>query len=114
MPFIDSKVSCKVTPDKEEVLKAALGQLISTIPGKSETFLMVGFNDEYPLYFGGQKLDKGAFIEIKIFGSASDDALEALTGKVCALYEKELGIPQNHIYIKYEFVDHWGWNGHNF
>lgn len=114
MPFIDSKISCKVTPDKQEVLKTALGQLISTIPGKSETFLMVGFNDEYPLYFGGQKLDKGAFVEIKIFGSASDDALEALTGKVCALYEKELGIPQNYIYVKYEFVDHWGWNGHNF
>lgn len=114
MPFIDSKISCSVTAEKQDQLKTALGKLISTIPGKSETFLMVGFDDEYPLYFGGKKLDKGAFVEVKIFGSASDDALDALTGKICSLYESELGIPQNCIYVKYEFVDHWGWNGHNF
>jgi len=114
MPFIDSKISCKVSVEKQDELKSALGKLISTIPGKSETFLMVGFNDEYPLYFGGKKLDKGAFVEVKIFGSTSDATLDALTGKICNLYEEELGIPQNCIYVKYEFVDHWGWNGHNF
>lgn len=114
MPFIDSKVTCKLSNAQKDLLKTKLGQLISTIPGKSETFLMVGFNDEYPLYFGGKELDKGAFIDVKIFGTASDSALEAFTAKICALYEEELGIPANAIYVKYEFATHWGWNGRNF
>lgn len=114
MPFIDSKISCSVSSEKEEVLKSELGKLISTIPGKSENFLMVGFNPDYSLFFGGKKLDKGAFVEVKLLGSAPAAALDTLTGQICALYEKELGIPQNCIYVKYEFVEHWGWNGHNF
>ncbi|MBE6023817.1 MAG: hypothetical protein E7231_11410 [Cellulosilyticum sp.] len=114
MPFIDSKVTTKLSDEQKDTLKTALGQLISTIPGKSESFLMVGFTDEYPLYFGGEKLDKGAFIEVKIFGSTSDSALETLTKQICELYKKELSIPPKSIYVKYEFVSHWGWNGHNF
>lgn len=114
MPFIDSKVTLKLSSNQKETLKTELGKLISTIPGKNESFLMVGFADEYPLYFAGQELEKGAFIEVKIFGTASDSALDALTGKICDLYEKELGIPPKHIYVKYEFATHWGWNGHNF
>ncbi len=114
MPFINSKITCKISETKEETLKAALGQIISTIPGKSESFLMVGFDDGYPLYFGGNKLDKGAFVEVKIFGSTSNDALSKLTSKICDLYEKELGIPPRNIYITYAFVEHWGWNGSNF
>ena len=114
MPFIDSKITTKLSATQKDTLKTELGKLISTIPGKSESFLMVGFSDEYPLYLGGQALDKGAFVEVKIFGSTSDDALESLTQKICALYEKELGIPPKAIYVKYEFATHWGWNNHNF
>ena len=114
MPYIDSKITLKLSEDQKEVLKTALGQIISTIPGKSENFLMVGFDDDYSLFFSGKKLEKGAFVEVKIFGSTSDSALEQVTSKICNLYEQELGIPKNAIYVKYEFVDHWGWNGHNF
>ena len=114
MPFIDSKISCKLSDTQKETLKTELGKLITIIPGKSENFLMVGFTDEYPLYFAGTKLDKGAFVDVKIFGSTSDAILEEVTTKICALYEKELGIPSNAIYVKYEFATHWGWNGHNF
>ena len=114
MPYIDSKITLKLSEEKKETLKTALGQIISTIPGKSENFLMVGFDDEYSLFFSGNKLDKGAFVEVKIFGSTSNEALEQVTAKICALYEKELGIPQNAIYVKYEFVNHWGWSGRNF
>lgn len=114
MPFIDSKITCKLSDVQKETLKTELGNLISIIPGKNENFLMIGFTEEYPLYFSGSKLDKGAFVDVKIFGSTSDAALEELTAKICALYEKELGIPPKAIYVKYEFSTHWGWNGHNF
>lgn len=114
MPFINSKISCQVNSEKQEILKTALGQIIATVPGKSETFLMVGFEDNYDLYFGGNKLDKGAFVEVKIFGSTSDDVLSKLTKQICDLYEKELGIAPDKLYVTYDFVNHWGWNGSNF
>lgn len=114
MPFIGSKVTVKISKEKEEVIKSELGKAITLIEGKSEKFLMVGFEDEYKLYFGGEKLEKGAFVEIKIFGKASNEEYENLTAKVCNIYNKELGIPKDKIYVKYEEIDHWGWNGTNF
>ncbi|CUU50841.1 MULTISPECIES: phenylpyruvate tautomerase MIF-related protein [Clostridium] len=114
MPFIGSKVSVKISKEKEEIIKKKLGEAIKLIPGKSETFLMVGFEDDYSLYFGGEKLEKGAFIEVKIFGKSSKDAYDALTAEICNIYEKELNIPQDKVYVKYEEVENWGWNGKNF
>ena len=46
MPFIDSKITVKVSDEKKEVLKAKIGKAVSII-GKPESFLMVGFEDEY-------------------------------------------------------------------
>ncbi|AGF59221.1 phenylpyruvate tautomerase PptA (4-oxalocrotonate tautomerase family) [Clostridium saccharoperbutylacetonicum] len=114
MPFIGSKVSVEISKEKEEIIKTKLGKAIELIPGKSETFLMVGFEDGYSLYFAGEKLEKGAFIEVKIFGKASKDAYANLTAEICKIYEEELEIPQNKIYVKYEEVSDWGWNGKNF
>jgi phenylpyruvate tautomerase PptA (4-oxalocrotonate tautomerase family) len=114
MPFIGSKVSVKLTKEKKQVIKEKLGKAIELIPGKSETYLMLGFEDEYSLYLGGNELDKGAFVEVKIFGKATKQDFDKLTGAICDIYEEELQIPKNKIYVKYEEVENWGWNGHNF
>jgi len=114
MPFIGSKITVKISKEKEEIVKKRLGEAIKLIPGKSETFLMIGFEDEYSLYLGGEKLDKGAFIEVKVFGKASKEAFSVLTKEICSIYEEELQIPQDKIYVKYEEVENWGWNGSNF
>ena len=103
MPFINSKVSVPLTDSEKETLKGKLGQAISLIPGKSESWLMVGFEDNYSLYF-----------KVKIFGGTTDEAYDKLTARLCQIYEEVLGIPQDKIYIKYEEVEHWGWNGANF
>lgn len=114
MPFINSKISFKITKEQEESIKCKLGKAIELIPGKSETWLMVGFEEEYTLYFKGIASEKIAYIEVKIFGGASDNAYDNLTTAICNIYEEELGIPKDKIYVKYEEVSHWGWNGSNF
>ena len=114
MPFINSKITTKLTKEKKELIKSKLGQIITNIPGKSEEWLMVGFEDEYSLYFRGKELEYGAFVEVKIFGKADKKDLEKVTTAICDLYEKELSIPQDCIYIKYEEVSNWGYNGFNF
>lgn len=114
MPFINSKVSVALTEEKKESIKTKLGQAISLIPGKSESWLMVGFEDQCSLYFRGAKEEKVAFVEVKIFGAASKSALGALTKAICDIYKEELGIDGDKVYVKYEEVSHWGWNGSNF
>lgn len=114
MPFIDSKVSVKVTKEQETELKSRLGQAISLIPGKSESWLMVGIEDEYHLYFRGEDGDPMAFIEVRIFGGPNRDAFEKMTAEITRIFGEVLGIAADHMYIKYSATTDWGWNGSNF
>ncbi len=114
MPFINTKVTVALTEDKKEKIKSELGRAISIIPGKSESWLMVGFEDNYDLYFKGNNAAPSAFVEVKIFGSATHSAYNSLTEKICEIMSDNLAIPQDRIYVKYEEVSEWGWNGSNF
>ncbi len=113
MPFIDSKISVAVAPEKKEIIKAEFGRLMSVL-GKSETYLMVGIDDNYDLWMGGNKIEKGAYVSVSLLGNASSDAYEKLTGKICELFENELNIPGSSVYVTYHPVSDWGWNGSNF
>ena len=113
MPFIDSKITVKVSEEQKEVLKAKIGKAVSII-GKPESFLMVGFEDDYTLYFAGNKLEKGVYVSVDVFGSVSSAAADKMTAKICEIYETELGIPGNKIYVEYRGTGDWGWNGRNF
>ncbi|MBP3273955.1 MAG: hypothetical protein J6L93_03015, partial [Butyrivibrio sp.] len=66
MPFIDSKVSVKVTPKQRKELKERLGQAISLLPGKSESWLMIDLSDEQDMYFRGDGEQPTAFIGVSI------------------------------------------------
>ncbi len=114
MPFIDSKVTIKLDTEKREILKSKLGEIITNIPGKSEKYLMLGFEDNYSLYFAGKELEYGAFINVKVFGKVKKEDLEKMTENICNLYEKQLKIPKDKIYITYNEVENWGFNGFNF
>ena len=113
MPFIDSKITTNVAPEKKEIIKAEFGRLMSVL-GKSETYLMVGIDDNYDLWMGGNKVEKGAYVSVSLLGNASSEAYEKLTGKICELFENELGIPGTSVYVTYHPVSDWGWNGSNF
>lgn len=39
MPYIEAKVSCKLTDEKITALKTEFGKAIECIPGKSESWL---------------------------------------------------------------------------
>ena len=113
MPFIDSKITVKVDDAKKESIKSRLGQAVSII-GKPESYLMVGIEDDYDLYFAGQKLEKGAYVSVELFGNASSSAYEEMTGEICSILGEELDIPGDRIYVTYHGVNDWGWNGRNF
>ena len=113
MPFIDSKITVSVPQDKRETLKAELGKAVAIL-NKPESFLMLGFEDNYDLYMGGKKLDNGAYVSVCLLGNGKSSAYEEMTARICQLYESELGIPANNIYVTYHGINDWGWNGKNF
>ena len=114
MPFINSKINVKISKEQEETIKSRLGKAIELIPGKSESWLMVGFEDEYHLYFKGDNANKIAFVEVKVFGGEDKATFEKMTEAVCDIYQDVLGIDPANVYVKYEAVTNWGWNKKNF
>lgn len=114
MPFIHSKLSVSVTEEQKEKIKSRLGKAIECIPGKSESWLMVSLEENCSLYFKGEPFPEIAFVEVKLFGKANRTAYEKLTAEICQIYKEELSIPSDHVYVTYEEVEHWGWNGSNF
>ncbi len=80
MPFINVMTNSEIK-DKD-ALKAELGNDITAIPGKSEAWLMVKFEDKADMYFKGSN-EPCAMFEIAVFGSASKDAYENLTKRIC-------------------------------
>lgn len=113
MPCIQTKVNVKISEQKEKALKCRFGKAIEILPGKSESWLMLTFEDECRLYFKGET-EPGAFVEVKIYGKANDDAYNKLTAAITKILNEELNISPDRIYIKYEETSHWGWNGGNF
>lgn len=113
MPFINVKTNAAVSADKEIAIKSALGEAITAIPGKSESWLMVGIESEHILYFKGENAP-AAMVEVSIFGHANASAYERLTGIICTTLNEQLSIEQSRIYVKYSEIDNWGWNGSNF
>ena len=92
MPFINSKISVALTDAQEQEIKSRLGQAITAIPGKSESWLMVGFEPEYKLYFRGSKDQPMAMVEVSVYGSENPSAFSKLTGEICKIFEDVLGI----------------------
>ena len=114
MPFIDTKLNIRLTEDQEVVLKKKLAEAIEIFPGKTEYWLMLNFTDSSRLWFRGYNNFPMAMVEIKLLGTAEAELSARMTKTVCDLFHKELGISPDHVYVKYEFCDTWGWNGENF
>lgn len=115
MPFVDAKITMPVSSAERDAIKSGLGRAVSVF-GKGESYLMVGIDDEYSLWLGGRKLEKGAFVSVSLIGDTPDDACSKFTAKICDLLRQELGIPGDCVYVTYHPMKgtRWGWNGDTF
>lgn len=110
MPYIDAKLTVPVTDTQREVLKTQFGQAISLLD-KPESFLMIGIQDNYDLYFGGNRLENGAYVSIAMLGEPDRTKDEAMTAKVTEILQEQLDIPPKFVYVSYHGVRDWGWRG---
>ena len=87
MPMIEAKVTSSLPAEKRDVLKAEFGKAISLM-NKPESYLMINLQDNQDLYFGGKKLDKGAYVEVKVLGAVDSGASSKMTAKVCEILDR--------------------------
>lgn len=113
MPYISTTTNVKLTGDMCDSIKKKLGKAIELVPGKSENWLMVSFDYEKIMYFKGKNDKPMAFVDVKIYGRASRDAYNNLTREITKILGEELNIQPDCVYVKYEEVSNWGWNGSN-
>ena len=114
MPYIGTRVSVMLSEEKERELKEKLGKAIETIPGKTERWLMTEFQDNCRIWFGGDNSKPSAFIEVKILGGEDKAAFSKMTGVLTDIMSETLGIPGDRVYVVYQGIANWGWNGSNF
>lgn len=113
MPFINTKTTATLSNTKKEALTAEISHITRECLGKGENWIMTGYEDNASLSFQGSTSDI-AYVEVKTFGTPSAAGTSQMTARICALLERELSIPADHIYVAYFATNSWGWNGSNF
>ena len=113
MPYIKTVTNSSISKEQENEIKTRIGNAISLL-GKSENWLMVDFEENAHLYFKGSNDNLIAYVEVKLFGSASSDSCNNMTKEISNIINEVLGIDVSNIYVSYYPTDKWGWNGNNF
>ena len=111
MPFIKAKVSCPVAREQEIDLKKRFGKAIELVPGKSEEYLLLEFEDNCRLWLRGEQDEPIAYVEAAIFGNEGHYGYEAFTAEVTKAFSDVLETKPDRVYIKYEDITAWGVGG---
>ena len=110
MPYIATTSNISISARRRETIKERFGKAIELIPDKTEDWLMLSFRDNVQMYFRGED-DPCAICQVKLFGTADEEAYANLTEALTDILREELDIDPDRIYITYDEVTTWGWNG---
>lgn len=111
MPFIKCKVSCEMTKEQELALKRRFGKAIELVPGKSEDYLLLEFENNCHLWLRGEQDAPISYIEAAIFGNEGHFGYDTFTAEITKAFTEVLGIQPDRVYIKYEDITAWGVSG---
>ena len=114
MPYIEAKMSIKLDERQKDDLQKKLTAAVSSAFGKPKAYIMACIEDDKSLYMAERKLEKGAYIAIRLLGSAPKPTCQGLTGKICDILQSDYGIDGANVYVTYHPADLWGWNGNMF
>lgn len=114
MPYIQARLSIKLDENQKNDLQQKLTKAASSALAKPTAYIMTEIDDEKSLYMAERKLDKGAYISVKMLGSTTKPACMTLTNNICNILSADYGIDGANVYVTYHPVDLWGWNGSMF
>ena len=91
MPFIKAKVSCSISEQQERELKTRMGKAIELVPGKTEEYLLLEFEDNARPWLRGSNEEPVAYIEAAIFGDELHYGYDALTAEITKAFNEVWG-----------------------
>lgn len=114
MPLIKIEISVKITEEKKKELVTELSAIVSQATGKPEQYVMATITDAQICMAG--EIGPAAFIDVRSIGSINNQVNRRISKDLKALFEKDVGIDGDRIYINFTDVPagNWGWNGSTF
>ena len=110
MPYIKLSTNKTLTLHQELAIKEKLGELISIIPGKSESSLMIHIEDNQVMYFRG-KDDPCMMISVRLYHEADYDSKRKFYQEVTQYLESCTDIKVGNQYLTFNEYQHWGLKG---
>ena len=110
MPYIEAKFTMIMDEAKKNSICEKIENAVSGNFRKPKSFVMTEIKDNVPLRMNGASMKKGAYICIKLFGTASKPVCSSCTSEISNVLKKELEIDEKNVYITYHPVDLWGWD----
>lgn len=116
MPVIHTYTSEPLSESQRTTIKARYGQIISRVPGKSEPWLMCLFQDDVPIYMGGNADFPTCYVTVDVFSREEPDhgVWSEITPEICDVISSVAHVEPSRIYIRYGWTPDFGWNGRNF
>jgi len=111
MPFIAVSTTGKLQQEQKDAIARELGRVISLIPTKTEPVLMVDVSDDHVMYFGGKKMSRCAFVDVRCYKSAPFEGNKAFTEAVFKLLKEIVGLEENEVYVSISELPVWGTKG---
>jgi phenylpyruvate tautomerase PptA (4-oxalocrotonate tautomerase family) len=111
MPMVDARITVSLEPDQNARVHSELTNAAAAALGKPAMYVMADVADGADLWMGGKKLERGAYIHLRSFGSISRSSAEKFAKKATDFLSSELGLDPAGIYVSFEGVELWGWQG---
>jgi phenylpyruvate tautomerase PptA (4-oxalocrotonate tautomerase family) len=109
MPYISVTIGQKLEAAQKEKFVKELGRLITIIPGKAESDLIVKIDDG-PLYMGGEAAPS-AYTDLRMYTPTTEEAKQRFTRELSAYIAKNFAIPVERQYLTIAEHNNWGYDG---
>jgi phenylpyruvate tautomerase len=115
MPYLKVETTETIDGDTKRGLCERLSRLCAATIGKPEQYVQALVVDGVAMLHGGEA-GPAAFVDVRSIGGLSATVCQGLAAKVCALLERDLGIPGARVYLNFTDVSaaKWGHDGGTF
>ena len=116
MPLINVYTSAPApSAEKRTALLQSLSRTLAQELAKPEAYVMTCLVPQTSMTFAGTEAP-ACYAEIKNIGTLPEEKTARLSAVLCALLEKELGVPKNRIYLEFNISEPhlFGFNGETF
>jgi hypothetical protein len=115
MPLVSIHSNVDLPANKQGALLLAASKSIAELTGKPEAYVMTLFTHAQGMTMAG-KQSPCCLVDVRGIGRFTPDQTRAISHALCALVERESGVPSNRVYLN--FVDFsgamWGHDGSTF